>query len=94
MSQRLAVVADNGGAPTLPAEYRGSYQGQVFAVDVDIGGPTFQVGNPRLLFQDLRAIDASVHGDGEKILLVTLPAELESSPLTLVWNWTEDLKDK
>ncbi len=68
------------------------------AVTVSINGATFRPSPPRPLFNSHPA-NASANGyeyapaqDGQRFLVTTVKTEGESSPITVVVNWTAGLK--
>jgi Tol biopolymer transport system component len=66
------------------------------AVDVDISGPTPRLGVPHALFQAIgvqRQVGTYVvTRDGKKFLINSGSTKQGTDPLTLVLNWTADLK--
>jgi eukaryotic-like serine/threonine-protein kinase len=71
---------------------------KLMAVDVKADGSTFTVGVPEVLFQthvisypNPRNV-YDVSGDGQRFLIITPPEETPSTPVTVVANWTADLK--
>jgi len=60
------------------------------AVDVKVGGKVFDSGIPKLLFETRVVQNFDVTRDGQKFL-IGLPVE-QDSPMTVVLNWTADLK--
>jgi serine/threonine protein kinase len=96
-------VSTNGGS--TPAWRRDgkelfyvSTDKKVMAVDVKGEGPTFEVGAPKALF-DLRVpsfnnaqAQFAVTADGKKFLIANTVGENSSLPITVVMNWTADLK--
>ncbi len=74
--------------------------GKLMAVDVKVGSSAFEAGAARSLFQtrrrehiaaaDLFSYDVSA--DGQRFLVNTDVGEVTSSPLTVVLNWTAELK--
>ena len=70
----------------------------MMAVTVKGEGPTFEVGAPKALF-DLRVssfnhpqAQFAVTADGQKFLIANTFGENSSAPITVVLNWTADLK--
>jgi eukaryotic-like serine/threonine-protein kinase len=70
---------------------------KLMAVEVKTG-PTFEAGVPRALFQ-ARVIDLydvykhyTVTKDGQRFLFVTPVEEVNSDPITVVLNWTAELR--
>jgi hypothetical protein len=70
------------------------------AVEVKTDGATFEMSTPQTLF-DIRgptlpgaggvaAFDAT--GDGKRFLIAIPQQEVKSTPITVVLNWTADLK--
>lgn len=58
-------------------------------------GPTFEVGAVEALFQTRPSrigVFYDVSTDGQRFVIATLQSEEVSPPLTLVLNWTADLK--
>lgn len=69
---------------------------QVMAVDVGRNGASLQLGAPRVVIK-AATVNASggpytVSGDGKKFILNTLLPQALTEPLTLITNWTADLK--
>jgi len=71
---------------------------KLMAVDVKAEASTFVVGVPKALFQthvisypNPRNI-YDVSADGQRFLIITPPEETTSTPVTVVANWTADLK--
>ena len=71
--------------------------GKVMAATVNVKGGNFEVGAVRQLFQTRIAGAAGVGNyelspDGQRFLIVTAPEQALSPPITLVQNWTAELK--
>ena len=65
--------------------------GKLMSVEVKTGGSTFEAGTPTLLFESRgRTYDASA--DGQRFLVAVPVEEATSTPITVVLNWTTDLK--
>ncbi|PYS57229.1 MAG: hypothetical protein DMF74_26580 [Acidobacteria bacterium] len=70
---------------------------KLMAVEVNGSSGTFEAGIPKALF-DLRIIstngfsDYDVTADGQRFLVSTLVEQNARSPVTVVMNWTADLK--
>jgi serine/threonine protein kinase/Tol biopolymer transport system component len=71
---------------------------KLMAVDVNLANGTFEAGLPKLLFQTHsigysgpRNIYES-SADGQRFLINSLQAEANSIPVTVIVNWTADLK--
>ena len=71
---------------------------KMIAVGVKGEGPTFEVGAPKALF-DLRVpsfnnpqAQFAVTADGQRFLIANTFGENSSLPVTVVMNWTADLK--
>jgi hypothetical protein len=65
------------------------------AAEVNIKGSALEIGAVRPLFETLPAQqgrDFDVTADGQRFLVNTLVEDKESLPLTLVINWTADVK--
>jgi hypothetical protein len=73
--------------------------GKVMAEQVNSHGPQFEPGDVRLLFEgnNLPPNNAgsqwSLTSDGQRLLAITT-GETGSAPLTLIQNWTAELKKK
>ncbi len=68
---------------------------KLMAAEVNIKGSALEIGAVKALFETLPAQqgrDFDVMADGQRFLVNTLVKDLESSPVTLVVNWTADLK--
>jgi len=71
---------------------------KLMAVDVKLGSNTFEAGVPRMLFQTRgpgfpgprNAYDVSP--DGQRFLIISTPADAPPTPVTVVTNWSADLK--
>jgi serine/threonine protein kinase/Tol biopolymer transport system component len=71
---------------------------KLMAVDVNLGNGTFEAGVPKLLFQT-RSIGYpgprntyECSADGQRFLINSLQSDAGSIPVTVVVNWTADLK--
>jgi hypothetical protein len=62
------------------------------AVDVNTEGNTFRLGTPHVLFHAAGGQAFDVTADGKKFILDSGEVNEESQPLTLVLNWTAELK--
>jgi eukaryotic-like serine/threonine-protein kinase len=69
---------------------------QVMAVDVTQNGPSLQLGAPHALFKPTTVSGASGHytvsADGKKFVINTVLPQSITEPLTLITNWSADLK--
>ena len=69
---------------------------QLMAVDVSESGGSVQLGTPHALFKAAMVINAtgpySVAADGKKFVVNEAVLQASPEPLTLVTNWTADLK--
>ncbi len=68
---------------------------KLMAAEVKTKGPSFEVGNVRLLFETHPPPLGPVYDvstDGRRFLVNTVASQQASSPITLVTNWTADLK--
>src|SRR5262245_44035371 len=68
---------------------------RLMAAEVKIEGSILEVGTVRTLFEIKPARqgrDFDVTADGQRFLVNTLVKDLETSPITLVVNWTADFK--
>ncbi len=73
------------------------YNAQLLAAEVNGNGSTFEVGTVRSLFQGRSLITGGgysydVSPDGQRFLLNFLGGQNSAAPITLVTNWTADLK--
>lgn len=94
-------VSTSGGSDP---EWRGDGQELYFmdlsdnmmALDVDVSGGTPKLGVPHVLFQAIgvqRQVGSYVvEKDGKRFLINSGSTKQEGEPLTLVTNWTEELK--
>jgi len=69
----------------------------VLAVDVNTLGNTVRLGTPHVLFhsaegQTMQGGAYDVTADGKKFIVNDADVNEESQPLTLVQNWTAELK--
>ena len=66
------------------------------AAQVNAKGSAFEIGAVRPLFEvrpfPVRGYLYDVSGDGQRFLVNTLVQQTTSSPITLVVNWTADLR--
>jgi Tol biopolymer transport system component len=72
---------------------------RIMAAEINLGATTVDVGAVRALFQISPFGGAGrdiydVTGDGQRFLVATPGSEEISSPITLVVNWTEEVKKK
>jgi len=65
-------------------------EGKMMAVEVKASGASFEAGVPKLLFE--RGRDFDVSRDGQRFLIPVPVEEGSSAPITVVMNWTADLK--
>ena len=69
---------------------------QVMAVDVNQNGASLQLGAPHALFKATTVAGPSgpytVSADGKKFVMNTVLPQSITEPLTLITNWTADLK--
>jgi hypothetical protein len=66
--------------------------GKLMAVDVKANGSSFEPGVPKLLFERSSAGDFDVSRDGQRFLIPVLVEESSPEPITVILNWTADLK--
>ncbi|HET9529649.1 MAG TPA: protein kinase [Blastocatellia bacterium] len=66
--------------------------GKLVAVDVKVVGSNFEAGVPRVLFEIPRSVGFEVSGDGQRFLIPIPVEETSPTPITVVLNWTADLK--
>jgi Tol biopolymer transport system component len=67
-------------------------RGKLMAVDVKVVGSNFEAGVSRQLFEIPRSVDFEVSGDGQRFLIPVPVEETSPTPITVVLNWTADLK--
>jgi len=65
--------------------------GKLMAVDVKASQSSFEPGAPRFLFEKSGISNYDVSKDGQKFL-IAVPVESSPDPITVVLNWTADLK--
>jgi len=65
--------------------------GKLMAVDVEASESSFDVGPPRRLFEKTGISNYDVSKGGQQFL-VAVPVESSPEPITVVLNWTADLK--
>ena len=71
---------------------------KVMAVDIKTDSSTFEVGAPKALFQTRLPGYPNprnyydVSADGQRFRINNLPKEVTSTPISVVINWTNDLK--
>jgi hypothetical protein len=107
LSVKVPISTGGGSQPQWRGDGRELYyytpNRQLMAVDVSGEGSTFKVGVTRTLFEmHVRAvgIDRGFPGigyytaapDGKRFLVATSPETLERQVMTVVLNWTADLK--
>jgi Tol biopolymer transport system component/predicted Ser/Thr protein kinase len=66
--------------------------GNLMAVDVKASGSGFEPGVPKVLFERSGGGIFDVSGDGQRFLIPVLVEESSPEPITVVLNWTADLK--
>ena len=73
--------------------YLSGVSGQkLMAVDVKASGSSFEPGVPTMLFELEIGRSFDVSGDGQRFLIPVPGKEGWSAPITVVMNWTADLK--
>jgi Tol biopolymer transport system component len=65
--------------------------GKLMAVEVKASESSFELGAPRLLFEKSGISNYDVSKDGQQFL-IAVPVESSPEPITVVLNWTADLK--
>jgi hypothetical protein len=69
---------------------------QIMAVDVNQNGASPQLGTPHALFKattvGAQSGPYSVSSDGKKFVMNTVLPQSVTEPLTLITNWSADLK--
>jgi len=95
---RWQVSKDGGGYPKWRRDGKELFylaaDKKIVAVDVETGS-TFQVGVPRPLFETRISVPYAhfaVTGDGRRFLVPTPVAGAQSTPATVVLNWTAGIK--
>ena len=97
--EKYQISTGNGAEPRWRADGKEIYYwnfAELVAVDVDGSRPAFQVGKTTKLFPfSFRGLgrEYAVARDGQRFLIITQSGGT-SQPLTLVQNWTEQLKTK
>jgi eukaryotic-like serine/threonine-protein kinase len=66
--------------------------GKLMAVEVKSSSSGFEPGVPKLLFERSGSGIFDVSGDGQRFLIPILVEESSPEPITVVLNWTADLK--
>ncbi len=97
------ISSGGGGPPKWRSDGRELFYanaGKLMAVEVKTGAETFEAGTPKQLFEiraaalsgsgGAAAFDASA--DGRRFLVAIPVQEASFTPITLVLNWTADLK--
>ncbi|HEY8226443.1 MAG TPA: protein kinase, partial [Pyrinomonadaceae bacterium] len=97
------IVSTNGGAqPRWRRDGKELFfiapDRKIMAADVKLEGSTFEAGVPKVLFQtnvvsypNPRNV-YDVSADGQRFLIITPPEETTSTPITVVSNWTAEVK--
>lgn len=97
---RWQVSTDGGTRPTWRKDGKDLFffspDGQVMAVEVDQVGTSLRLGTPRALFKATTVSAAegpyTVSADGKKFVVNTVLPQSVTEPLTLITNWTADVK--
>lgn len=97
---RWQVSTAGGTFPTWRADGKELFfispDGQMMAVDVNQKGTSLQLGAPHALFKTAIMGGSrgpyTVSADGKKFVVNTVTQEPITEPLTLITNWTADLK--
>ncbi|HUM01071.1 MAG TPA: protein kinase [Thermoanaerobaculia bacterium] len=97
---RWQVSPEGGREPVWRADGKELFfveAGRVMAVPVRAGA-AFEFGKPQPLFfarmPDMPFCKYDVSADGQRFLVNTVVSEAQSNPITLVQNWTEELKGR
>ncbi|MBI2214336.1 MAG: protein kinase [Acidobacteria bacterium] len=72
----------------------GTGAGELYAVEVTGDASRFETGVPQLLFKSRSLLTGvgDISADGERALLLDLPPESQSAPITVVTNWAAVLE--
>ena len=99
--QKIRISTSGGGAPRWRRDGRELFYltptGTVMAVAITSGSP-LEAGIPEPLFRTpitnlaLNIDQYDVTDDGQRFLVLTPTGEARQSPITIVVNWTADLK--
>ena len=92
---RLQVSVGGGSSPSWRRDGKELFYnsgGKLMAVDVKVSGSGFEPGVPKLLFEKGGGSIFDVSGDGQRFLIPVLVEESSPEPITVVLNWTADLK--
>jgi hypothetical protein len=90
---RRQVSAGGGLSPRWRSDGKELFYlsgGELMGVEVKTNGSSFEAGVPKLLFE--RGFGFDVSGDGQRFLIPVPGEESLSAPITVVLNWTADLK--
>ena len=89
------ISTDGGSVPLWRRDGKELFYfsgGKLMAVDVKANGSSFEPGVPKVLFERSGARDFDVSRDGQRFLIPVLVEEGSPEPITVVLNWTADLK--
>ena len=93
------VSTTGGGSPHWRGDGKELFfiSDHMMAVDVTLDGATPRLGTPKPLFQTTAAVSGpngpfDVTRDGKKFLVHSMSLQMNDTPLTLVTNWTAELK--
>lgn len=93
-ASRGQVSSGSGARPRWRGDGRELFYfagGKLMAVEVKAGA-ALEAGNPRELFKPPLGADYAVSRDGQRFLIATSAEEDSPSPVTVVLNWTAELK--
>ena len=88
------ISTDKGSAPRWRRDGTELFYvsgGKLMAVDVKLSESRFEPGVPKLLFEKSSISNYDVSRDGQQFL-IAVPVESSPEPITVVLNWTADLK--
>jgi hypothetical protein len=99
---RWQISTEGGAQPRWRRDGRELFyispERKVIAVDIKAESSTLEVGTPKVLFQT-RLVgypgprnDYDVSADTQRFLINNLPEQAPSTPISVVINWTSDLK--
>jgi eukaryotic-like serine/threonine-protein kinase len=92
---KYIVSTGGGGSPRWRWDGKEIFYasaGKIMAVDVKTVGAVFEPGVPKPLFASTRAGSFDVTRDGQRFLISVPIEESSPEPITVVLNWTADLK--
>jgi eukaryotic-like serine/threonine-protein kinase len=92
--QKSRISADGGFGPRWRSDGRELFytvDHRVFAVSLE-SGQGLRIGAPTVLFEMRGLLDYAVGNNGDRFLVNVITGQPASPPITVVLNWTADLK--